>query len=437
MLDSPQPLTARLKRSEHIHSYYAATANSLPDYPRLEQAISCDVCVVGGGFTGLSCALHLAELGLDVVLLEAERVGWGASGRNGGQVGSGQRQDQNKLEALLGKEHAKHLWHLAEEAKQTVNSLIEKHRIQCDLKTGVLHPMHKASYVQPAHAYVNKLKTEYDYKHISAVSNEEMRDMLGTRMYFGGWLDTGATHLHPLNYALGLAQAAAQAGVRIYENSRVTRYRPSGKIEVHSATAAVTADFMVLACNAYLQRLEPRIAGKIMPINNFILATEPLTAAEAKALIRDDVAVADSKFVINYFRLSADKRLLFGGGENYRRSFPRDIKAFVRKYMLKVYPQLKDTRIDYAWGGTLAVTVNRMPHFGNLDGKVFYAQGYSGHGVAMASLAGKLIALAITGNSEKFNLLKDIPTRTFPGGRYLRWPALVLGMLYYSLLDKL
>lgn len=426
-----------MKEATHVNSYYAATVNYLPKHPRIAGTVNCDVCVIGGGFTGLSCALHLAESGFDVVLMEAERVGWGASGRNGGQVGSGQRKSQDELETLLGKGHARCLWDLAEESKQTVKCLIDKHHIQCDLKPGILHPMHKASYVPHAHAYVKKLQTEYNYQDIEPVSDVEMRDMLDTNVYFGGWLDTGAAHLHPLNYALGLARAAAAAGVRIHENSRADRYTHSSQIRIQGENASVSADFLVLACNAYLEKLEPRIAGPVIPINNFILATQPMTEAEAHTLIRDDVAVADSKFVINYFRLSADKRLLFGGGETYTRRFPGDIKAFVRKYMLKVYPQLDNTRIDYAWGGRLAVTMNRMPHFGRLKNNVFYAQGYSGHGVAMASLAGKLVAQAIAGNPDKFHQIEKVPTRNFPGGHYLRWPALVLGMLYYSLRDKL
>lgn len=424
-------------RTKHVDSYYAATANFSPVYPDLIEPVSCDVCIVGGGFTGLSTAVHLAERGYDVVLLEAERVGWGASGRNGGQVGSGQRKDQDELEALLGIYHARCLWELAEESKKTVKGLIKKHQIQCDYKPGVLHPMHKASYVKHAHRYAEKLQQDYGYKHATIVSSKEMQEMLGTAAYHGGWLDTDAGHLHPLNYALGLAQAATQAGANIFEASRVTRYSTAQKVLVETERATVSADFLVLGCNGYLRQLEPRIAGKIMPINNFILATEPFGSTEASALIRDDVAVADSRFVINYFRLAADKRLLFGGGENYTRRFPSDIKSFVRKYMLKIYPQLEHTRIDYAWGGTLAVTMNRLPHFGRLADNVFYAQGYSGHGVAMASLAGKLLAQAIAGNAEKFDIFEKVPSATFPGGHYLRWPGLVLGMLYYSLRDKL
>jgi gamma-glutamylputrescine oxidase len=421
----------------HPDSYYAATAELPPARPPLEDHQVCEVCVIGGGFTGVSCALHLAERGYDVALLESERIGWGASGRNGGQLGSGQRKGQDELEKMLGREHAHRLWALAEESKATARHLIHKHAIRCDLKSGVLHPMHRADYVDDAHRYVRKLRRDYGYDQIEAVSTREMADMLGTDAYHGGWLDTGAGHLHPLNYVLGLARAAAEKGVRIYEGSRVSRYDASGRVTVHTAGGTVRADRLVIGCNGYLAGLEPKMSGKIMPINNFILATEPLGEARARRLIRDDVAVADSRFVVNYYRLSADRRLLFGGGENYTRRFPADIGSFVRRYMLKIYPDLRDVRIEFAWGGTLAVTLNRMPHFGRLGDTVYFAQGYSGHGVAMATLAGKVVAEAIDGDSGKFDTFAGVPTPTFPGGRYLRWPAQVMGMLYYSMRDRL
>ena len=260
---------------------------------------------------------------------------------------------------------------------------------------------------------------------------------LAREIYHGGLLDRSAAHLHPLNYALGLANAAEAAGAELYETSRVTKIDHGSNPRVHTAEGTVTARYLVLACNGYLGALEPRIAGRIMPINNFVLATEPLGDAGARALIRDDVSVADTKFVIDYYRLSADQRLLFGGGETYSASFPKDIKAFVRKYMLRVYPQLEETRIDYAWGGTLAITMNRMPAFGRVGGNCFYAQGYSGHGLALTSLAGKVIAEAVAGTAERFDVFARVPVPNFPGGTLLRWPGLVAGMLYYSLRDKL
>lgn len=421
----------------HPESYYAATANEIPEHARLEDTVVCDVCVIGGGYTGVSTALHLAERGFSVVLLESERIGWGASGRNGGQLGSGQRKDQDELENMLGVNRARQLWDLAEESKTTAKALIEKYGIECDLKPGVLHPTHKQSLVEHAHRYADKLRDEYGYEQIEPVSTAEMREMLGTDVYYGGSLDMGAGHLHPLNYVLGLARAAAGMGVRIFEGSRVIRYQDDDGVTVHTDAGSVRADLLIIGCNGYLDGLEPAINGKIMPINNFILATEPLAGARARQLIRDDVAVADSKFVINYYRLSADKRLLFGGGENYTSRFPKDIKSFVRNYMLKIYPDLDDVRIDYAWGGTLAVTLNRMPHFGRLGSRVYFAQGFSGHGVAMATLAGKVISAAVDGDPEKFDTFAGVSTPSFPGGRYLRWPALVVGMLYYSLRDKL
>ncbi|GGO88099.1 gamma-glutamylputrescine oxidase [Marinobacterium nitratireducens] len=418
-------------------SYYADSANPKVDYPPLTGAASTDVCVIGGGYTGLSAALHLAERGYSVTLLEGERVGWGASGRNGGQVNAGHCMDQADLEARLGRDHAKALWELSLESVELVKQLIERHRIDCDLKPGVLHAAAKRPINDSYRRTVDKLRDEYGYDGVRFVAENEMREMLGTHRYYGGELWRDGAHLHPLNYALGLAHAAAGAGVRIHENSRVTRYRAGASAEVRTERGHVKARYILLACNGYLGALEPRVAGKIMPINNFILATEPLDDSLARSLIRDDVAVADSRFVINYFRLSADNRLLWGGGENYSSRFPKDIKGFVRKYMLEVYPQLKDLRIDYGWGGTLAITLNRMPHFDRVEDNLFVAQGYSGHGIALATLGGKLMAEAIAETAERFDIFARVPTRTFPGGTLLRWPGLVAGMLYYSLRDRL
>ncbi len=428
----------RSDSADYPNSYYHATRNRELDLPLLDGSRRADVCIVGGGYTGLSSALHLAERGYDVVLLEARKPGWGASGRNGGQLCSGQRRDQLELATMVGADDARRFWELGEAAKQSARELIAAHAIDCDLKPGIAHPNHKPGYDRDSRDYVDFLHREYGYEDIEFLEREAMAELVGSGSYYGGTLDMGAGHLHPLNYALGLAAAAQKAGASLYRHSPVTGYREGRPARVQTDRGEIEADYLVLACNGYLGKLEPRVAGKIMPINNFIIATEPLSAAELEVINPRDVAIADSRFVVNYYRLSADRRLLFGGGENYRSNFPSDIAGFVRKPMLGVYPQLAHKRIDYAWGGTLAVTLNRMPHFGRL-GKydTYYAQGYSGQGVALATLAGKLIAEALAGEAERFDLFGKIPTRSFPGGDLLRWPGMVLGMMYYALRDRL
>jgi len=423
---------------DYPDSYYHASCNRSLDLTPLDGSRRADVCIIGGGYTGLSSALHLAERGYDVVLLEARKPGWGASGRNGGQLCSGQRKDQDTLSEMVGADAARKLWELAEDAKSLAKSLIANHGIDCDLKPGIAHPNHKPAYDAASRAYVDFLREQYDYQQIEYLERDAMAELVGSDSYYGGTLDMGAAHLHPLNYALGIADAALAAGARLYESTVVEGYQEGSPNRVLTNRGVVEADSIVLACNGYLGKLEKRVSGKIMPINNFIVATEPLSTEQLQTINPRDVAIADSRFVVNYYRLSADKRLLFGGGENYRQNFPGDIASFVRKPMLQIYPQLADTRIDYAWGGTLAVTLNRMPHFGRLGRhNTYFAQGYSGQGVAMATLAGKLIADAIAGEAESFDLFGTIPTREFPGGDLLRWPGLVLGMSYYALRDRL
>ncbi len=429
-------LYANDRPGEHPTSYYAASAVPLSDFAPLDGDASCEVCVVGAGFTGLSAALHLAEAGLDVLVLDAHRVGWGASGRNGGQIGSGQRVVQGSLEKMVGKDDARRLWQIAQDAKDLLRSLVKRHRIECDLKRGNLHTMHRERFVAGARAYAEKLRTEYDYQHIRFVDREEVREMVGTDAYHGGTLDMDAGHLHPLSFARGLARAAVKAGARLHEMTEVKSCAAGDPCKVVTGTGTVHAGFVILACNGYLGDLSAEVAARVMPINNYVIATEPLGDKQARELIRDDVAVSDSRFVINYYRLSADKRLLFGGRESYSYTFPRDIKRFVREAMLEIYPQLHDVRVDYGWGGTLAITMNRMPHVARLAPNVLSFSGYSGQGVALATLAGKLLADAIRSTSQSFELMEKLPTPRFPGGATLRWPLLVLAMTYYSLRDR-
>ncbi|GJL83110.1 MAG: gamma-glutamylputrescine oxidase [marine bacterium B5-7] len=417
-------------------SWYAETADTLPEQPALKGEHSYDIAVIGGGYSGLSCALDLAERGYRVALIEAHRVGWGASGRNGGQIGTGQRLEQDELEDLVGDELARAAWDIAEQAKARVYSLIEKFDIQCDLKPGELHVNHRPRFDRHSKSYAEFVATCYGYNKIRYVEPDEISAMLGTHDYSGGTLDMGAGHLHPLNYALGLARAALSKGVDIFERSEVSRIEPGDRVVVHGESGKVSCRYLVLACNGYLGDLETRVAERVMPINNFIIATEPLGQEVARSLIRDDVCVADSRFVINYYRLSADHRLLFGGGENYGYRFPADIKQFVRPHMLKIYPQLADTQIDYGWGGTLAITRKRLPHFERLAGNILSISGYSGSGVALATGAGAIAAEAIDGVATRFDVMNKLPTPKFPGGSRWRSPLLVLAMIWFSLRDR-
>lgn len=426
-----------MQKQPHIDSWYAASVNQQLEFPALAGDASADVCVIGGGYTGLSTAIHLRQRGYSVIVLEANRMGWGASGRNGGHVGTGQRADQGQLEKWVGLEHARALWQLGLEAVETVCRLIEEYRIDCDLRPGNLHVTSKEKETGELQAEVEHLQQVYGYDQIRYVDGVELAQMTSARKFCGGTLNMGCRHLHPLNYALGLARAASELGATLHEGSRVTSYSEGEQIRVRTDRGEVRARFLVLACNGYLEKLEPRTAGRIMPINNYMLATEPLGEPLARRLIRDDVSMSDSLFVINYWKLSADNRLLFGGGESYSRRFPADIGGFVRKYMLRIYPELEHTAIEYGWGGTLAITMNRMPDFGRLSPQVFYAHGYSGHGVPIATLAGKLLSEVISGTAERFDVMAGVPSRQFPGGTLLRWPGLVAGMLFYSLRDRL
>ena len=424
--------------SEYPDSWYRASAELLPERSSLQGDVLADVCVIGAGYTGLSAALHLAKAGKQVVILETSRVGWGASGRNGGHVGTGQRADQFALEKWYGKETAKELWRLGLEAVDLVESLVEDHSIDCELGRGNIHYAAKPAHVGELREEIEHLETAYDYHELRGVEKADLCSLSSAQGFHYAMVDEGARHLHPLKYCLGLARAAMAAGVTIYEQSKATQLKvEGGGAVVQTSSGSIRADRVVLACNGYLEKLYPPITSNIMPINNFIVATEPLSEEMARQLNPLNASLSDSLFVINYWKLSEDRRLIFGGGETYSDKFPSSITDFVRPHLLGVYPELADTRLEFGWGGTLAITLNRMPDMGVKQGVVYYAQGFSGHGVPTATMAGKLMAQSIVDSCEDFDLMTGLKTISFPGGPLLRRPSLVAGMLFYSLLDKL
>lgn len=414
-------------------SYYAATAEALAPFPALRGAEKADLCVVGAGFTGLSAALHAAEAGLDVVLLDAQRVGFGASGRNGGQLGTGWRADQMWLEARMGRDTAHQLWDLSEAAKALTKSLIARYAPEADFRPGILQPEWQARDVPEAHAYAAYLAEHYGYHALEPLDRDATRAILNSDAYHGAVIDRDAGHIHPLRYALGLARACMAAGVRIYETSPVHHVADGDPVRVQTDRGFVDAGHVILATNGY-SALHRQVKARVMPINNFIAATAPLP--DPSLVLTEDVAVADSKFVVNYFRLT-EGRLLFGGGESYGYRFPRDIAATVRKPLSQVFPHLADIPFDYVWGGTLAITMERLPHLARLAPNVLSAGGYSGHGVALAGFAGKVMADAVLGQAARFDLLAKLPTPAFPGGGAFRSPLLALAMTWYALRDRL
>jgi gamma-glutamylputrescine oxidase len=427
-----------MKNTGHpSHSWYAATANAFEAGPPIAGDMACDVAIIGAGYTGLGAALVLAERGLKPLVIEQAQTGSGASGRNGGQIHPGHRRDMAFIENTVGKQDALGLWQLAERARLYQRDLIARHAIACDLKPGLIHAGHKASYIPDYRHEVDHLAKVYGYTELEFVEKDRMAALLGTPAYHGGVIDHGGGHLHPLNWALGIAAAAQRAGARISEQTRALSYASeSGKAVIRTTRGTVRADFVLIAGDGYLDGLDREVENRVMPINNFILATEPLGIRHAEVL-PGDMATSDSRFVVNYWRKSVDGRVLWGGGENYRPGFPADLKGFIRHHMLKIYPQLADLKIDYAWGGTLGITMKRLPFVRRLKPNVLVAAGYSGVGVMLAPYFGKILADAIAGTMGEFDLLGKLPAPVFPGGKMLRWPTMVAGLSYYAMLDRM
>jgi gamma-glutamylputrescine oxidase len=430
--------------SENANSWYASTANTAALRPSMQGHDDCDVCVVGGGIAGCSAALHLARRGYRVILLEQQHIGWGASGRSGAQALFGLAIAQHKLAKLVGDADAHLAFDITVEGLKLLKSLITEHRIDCDWVPGQIHAAIKPRQDRELQLWAEDLQRNYQYQSLRLLGRAELREFVASERYSSGLLDSQSGHLHPLNYTLGLAAAAERAGVRICEHSRALSWASvggnaagTGPVVLRTQRGEVRCSQLVFCGNAWLGDTAPALSRKIMAVSTYMVATEPLGEAAARALLPQDSAVTDVNWVLDYFRRSIDHRLLFGGRVSYSGLDALNSAEKTRCRLLKVFPQLGSARIDFSWGGYVDITLNRAPHFGRLQPNVYFLQGFSGHGIVLGGIAGKLIAEAISGSAERFDVFARIPHRDFPGGLALRRPALVLGMLWYRLRDLL
>jgi len=416
-------------------TWYHATAPSAPSRPSLAGQVRSRVCVIGGGLCGVSTALHLAERGIDTVLLEAETIGHGASGRNGGQIVQGFSAPMERIEAAVGRADAQALWDMGREAIAAIPERVARHGIDCDLRWGYLIAALNRRQLDDLRETVEQW-TGYGYTGPSIVEGSDLRKVLGTDLYVGGMLEPGSGQLHPLAYLQGLAGAAEAAGAVLHERSAAVAIEYGDTVRVATASGGVEADTLVLAGNAYLGRLVPALNRRLMPVASFIGVTEPLGEERARRLFPQDVAVADCNVALDYFRLTADRRLLFGAGASYSATTPAGLKGWLERRIRRVFPELTDVAVDYAWGGLIGITHNRVPDLGRLAANVLYAQGFSGQGVALTGLAGTLLAEALAGDDNRFRLIEQVRHLPFPGG-LLRTPALVAAMGVMKLKDRL
>lgn len=417
--------------------YRDSIAVDLGACPPLEGEVRADVCVVGGGITGCSAALELAERGYSVVLLEAGEIGYGASGRSGGQILPGLGTDMATVEKALGRERARDIWQLSREAVRLTAERVERHAIPCDLQWGYLHAAVKPRHVRELAEHRERMARDYDYHDLEMLEGDALRERVVTDAYPAALHESAAGHLHPLNYTLGLARAAREAGVVIHEQSAAVAIERGQPASVRTAAGRVTADFVVLGTNAYQAGLVPEMGGRVMRAANYMIATAPLSEVQAAQVLPHNDALSDANFVLDYYRLSGDRRLIYGGEVSYDGREPKGIQERMDAKIARLFPVLEGISIDYRWGGDVAITLNRAPDFGRLGGNIYYAQGYSGHGMALAGLAGRLMAEAIAGQAERFDAFAAMPHRRFPGGALLRTPLLVLATTFYKLRDRL
>lgn len=429
-----------IQSNDHARSYYRASANAMPERPPLGADLTADVCVIGGGFTGVNTAIELAQRGLSVILLEARRIGWGASGRNGGQLIRGIGHDVSGFAKYVGEEGVRYLQRAGIDSVALVGERIARHSIDCDLRWGFCELANTPAQFAAFKGEQAGLAALGYAPETRLVGPQDMAHVVGSSVYAGGLVDMGSGHLHPLNLVLGEAQVAESLGVKIFEQTQVLELVHGDTVQVRCAGGTVRAANLVLACNAHLEELEPRLSGKVLPAGSYIIATEPLSAELAQQLIPQNLALCDQKVGLDYYRLSADRRLLFGGACHYSGRDPADIAAYMQPKLLKVFPQLAGTAIEFQWGGKIGITANRFPQVGRLKQypNVFYAQGYSGHGLNVTHWCARLLAEGIhAGASHGLDIFSQVPHMTFPGGKALRSPLLALGMLWYRLREML
>jgi glycine/D-amino acid oxidase-like deaminating enzyme len=430
-------LRAPEESAEHTGSYYAASASRDTRHPAVTGDISCEVAVVGGGFSGVNTALELAERGVDVVLVEANRIGWGASGRNGGQIIGGLGHDPERFEKRIGGEGVREIYRMGLEGRGIIAERIARYGIDCDLKWGYCDVALKPRHMKQFAAWRDFEKSIGNRHQYTLLDRDELRQYVVSDRYLGGLYNNGNGHLHPLNLCLGEAAALESLGGRIFEQSRITAIEQGRRVQLHTAGGCISADRAILAGNAYLGDLVPRLASRVLPSCSSVIATEPLEESAAAAILPGDVAVCDPRTALDYFRLSADRRLLFGGLSNYTGLEPKDLRGVMRRKMAAVFPELAEARIDYAWSGWIGIGLNRMPQLGHLGDKLSYIQAYSGHGVAPTHIMARITAEMVLGEPRRFDIMAAIHHWPFPGGKLLRRPGLALGMAYYKALDAL